>query len=175
MSQVIGQVWREVVGCRNWPVMRVPLFIALQRNAAHKGQWRRALMFSLIGAWTNGWVNNRDAGDLRRHRARYDATVMEWMDEWQWHFQEMYNVLKCIYIYIFIYISLKVAILSKVAPQDVHYLLVEFIYSVGTNHTKARVVRIFMDMYNTEREMVLTRTEWYFQGVLWFITVKPII
>ena len=32
MSQVIGQVWREVVGCRNWPVMRVPLFIALRRN-----------------------------------------------------------------------------------------------------------------------------------------------
>ena len=32
MSQVIGQVWREVVGCRNWPVMRVPQFIALQRN-----------------------------------------------------------------------------------------------------------------------------------------------
>ena len=32
MSQVIGQVWREVVGCRNWPVMRVPQFIALRRN-----------------------------------------------------------------------------------------------------------------------------------------------
>ena len=32
MSQVIGQLWREVVGCRNWPVMRVPLFIALRRN-----------------------------------------------------------------------------------------------------------------------------------------------
>ena len=32
MSQVIGQVWREVVGCRNWPVMWVPQFIALQRN-----------------------------------------------------------------------------------------------------------------------------------------------
>ena len=32
MSQVIGQVWREVVGCRNWPVMRVPQFIALQTN-----------------------------------------------------------------------------------------------------------------------------------------------
>ena len=32
----------------------------------HKGQWRGALMFSLIFAWTNGWVNNRDAGDLRR-------------------------------------------------------------------------------------------------------------
>ena len=34
-------------------------------------------MFSLIGAWTNGWVNNRDVGDLRRHRAHYDVTVME--------------------------------------------------------------------------------------------------
>ena len=25
---------------------------------------------------TNSWVNNPDAGDLRRHRARYDVTVM---------------------------------------------------------------------------------------------------
>ena len=28
-------------------------------------------------AWTNGWVNSRDAGDLRRHRAHYDVNVME--------------------------------------------------------------------------------------------------
>ena len=42
----------------------------------HKGQWRRALMFSLICTWTNGWVSNRDAADLRRHRAHYDVTVM---------------------------------------------------------------------------------------------------
>ena len=28
----------------------------------------------LICAWINGWVNNREAGDLRRHRAHYDAT-----------------------------------------------------------------------------------------------------
>ena len=25
-------------------------------------------MFYLICVWTNGWINNRDAGDLRRHR-----------------------------------------------------------------------------------------------------------
>ena len=37
----------------------------------HKGQWRGALMFSLICAWINGWVNNCEAGDLRRHRAHY--------------------------------------------------------------------------------------------------------
>ena len=42
----------------------------------HKGQWRRALMFSLICAWTNSWVKNRDAGDFRRLCAHYDLTVM---------------------------------------------------------------------------------------------------
>ena len=36
----------------------------------------RSLMFSLICTWTNGWANNRDVGDLRRHRAHYDVTVM---------------------------------------------------------------------------------------------------
>ena len=45
-------------------------------NSPHKGQWRGALMFSLIFAWTNNWANNRDGGDLRRHCAHYDATVM---------------------------------------------------------------------------------------------------
>ena len=41
----------------------------------HKGQWRGALMFSLICVWINDWVNNREAGDLRRYRAHYDVTV----------------------------------------------------------------------------------------------------
>ena len=34
-------------------------------NSLHKGQWRGALMFSLICAWVKAWVNNREAGDLR--------------------------------------------------------------------------------------------------------------
>ena len=45
-------------------------------NSPHKDQWRGALMFSLICAWINGLVNNREAGDLRRHHALYDVTVM---------------------------------------------------------------------------------------------------
>ena len=45
-------------------------------NSPHRGQWHGASMFSLIRAWTRGWVNNRDTGDLRRHRAHYDVTVM---------------------------------------------------------------------------------------------------
>ena len=45
-------------------------------NSPHKGQWRGALMFSLICTRINGWVNNGEAGDLRRRRAHYDVTVM---------------------------------------------------------------------------------------------------
>ena len=59
---------------RYWPfvqgIHRSPV------NSPHKGQWRGALMFSLICAWINGWVNNREAGDLRCHCAHYDFTVM---------------------------------------------------------------------------------------------------
>ena len=59
---------------RYWPFVR-----GIHRspvNSPHKGQWRGALVFSLIGAWINGWVNNREAGDLRRHHAHCDDTVM---------------------------------------------------------------------------------------------------
>ena len=45
-------------------------------DSPHKGQWRGALMFSLICTWINGWVNNCEAGDLRRHSTHYDVTVM---------------------------------------------------------------------------------------------------
>ena len=51
-----------------------------------KGQWRGALMFSMIYAWINSWVNNRKAGDLRRNHAHYEVSVMTGLDaiENQW-------------------------------------------------------------------------------------------
>ena len=59
---------------RYWPfergIHRSPV------NSRHKGDWCEALMFSLICAWLNGWVNNGEVGDLRRHRAHFDAIVM---------------------------------------------------------------------------------------------------
>ena len=45
-------------------------------DSPHKGQWRRALMFSLICAWINVWVNNHKACDLRCYLAHYDVIVM---------------------------------------------------------------------------------------------------
>ena len=60
---------------RNWPFVR-----EIHRspvNFPHKGQWRGALMFSLNYAWINDWVNNREAGDLRRQHGHYDVIVMK--------------------------------------------------------------------------------------------------
>ena len=48
-------------------------------NSPHKGQWHRALMFSLICVWINDWVNTREAGDFRRYRTHCDVTVM-WLE-----------------------------------------------------------------------------------------------
>ena len=59
---------------RYWPFVR-----GIHRspvNSPHKGQWCGALMFSVICVWINDWVNNREAGDLRRYRAHYDVTLM---------------------------------------------------------------------------------------------------
>ena len=59
---------------RYWPFVR-----EIHRspvNFPHKGQWRWALMVTLICARMKGWVNNREAGDLRRYRVHYDVIVM---------------------------------------------------------------------------------------------------
>ena len=59
--------WPFVQGIHRYPV-----------NSPHKGQWRGALIFSLICARIIGWVKNREAADLRRYCAHFDVTVMLW-------------------------------------------------------------------------------------------------
>ena len=65
-------LWKHFL--RNWPFVR-----GIHRspvNSPQKGQWRGALIFSLICACINGWINNREAGNLRCHHVHYDVTVM---------------------------------------------------------------------------------------------------
>ena len=69
MASVTNPLWYDDVikwkhFPRYWPFVRGIHWSPV--NSLHKGQWRGALMFSLICAWINGWVNNREAGDLRR-------------------------------------------------------------------------------------------------------------
>ena len=59
---VTGPLWGESTG--DW---WIPL---------RKASDIRSFHVSLICAWTNGWVNNRDAGNLRHHCAHYDGTVI---------------------------------------------------------------------------------------------------
>ena len=76
MRQIHDDVIKWKHFSRYWPFVR-----GIHRspvNSAHKGQWREALVFSLICAWINGWVNNGEAGDLRHHRTHYDVIVMSY-------------------------------------------------------------------------------------------------
>ena len=57
---VSGTLWGEFTGHR---------WISLTKISD-------AQIVSLICDWANDWVNKRGAGDLRRHRACYDVTVM---------------------------------------------------------------------------------------------------
>ena len=75
-------LWRH---CNVWGLSERLSYWELIENISRKftynGQWCRVAMFSLIYTWTNGWLNNRDAGDLRCHHAHYDITVcmgIEW-------------------------------------------------------------------------------------------------
>ena len=57
--------WNFVWGIHRWPVIS-------RTKASDAEIW----CFPLICVWNNNWVNTGDAGDLRRHRAHYDVTVM---------------------------------------------------------------------------------------------------
>ena len=81
---------------RYWPFVR-----GIHRspvNSPHKGQWRGALIFSLICAWVNGWVNHREAGDLRRQRAHYDVIEMyvmcDFAGEHRWIYEYYRHMVK---------------------------------------------------------------------------------
>ena len=85
---ITGQLWGEIREThdgvikwkyfpRYWPFVR-----GIHRspvNSPHKGQWRGALMYTLICARING-----EAGDLRRYRGHYDVSVMSFATSMRW-------------------------------------------------------------------------------------------
>ena len=67
--------WRQMEAFFAWYWPFVPGIHRSPVNSPHKDQWRGALVFSLICAWIISWVNNREAGDLRRYLAHCDVSV----------------------------------------------------------------------------------------------------
>ena len=59
---------------------------------------RDAELWFFICAWTNGWVNNRDAGDLRCCRSHYDATVMQF-------YRLQWSIRSCVWLCDYVMIS----------------------------------------------------------------------
>ena len=62
LFHVTGHLWGEFTGHRGIPAQR-----PVKRSFD--------VFFDL--PWINGWVNNGEAGDLRRYRAHYDVIVMD--------------------------------------------------------------------------------------------------
>ena len=131
-ESIFSRYWTFVRGIHRWH--RWPV------NSPHIDQWRGAL----ICPWVHGWVNNHEAGDLKRHRAHCDITVMPF----RWH------ILVCRWYgvhSVLIYISLKdlwnqverlhpfIYLLSPLAcyQQLIHYVsrnLNSFLLCENTSH-----------------------------------------
>ena len=78
---MLNKIWSTGTGktedcsLEAWWRHQMETFSALLALYAHKGQWRGALIF-FICAGINDRVNNREVGDLRRHRGHCDVNVM---------------------------------------------------------------------------------------------------
>ena len=90
----INRVHDDVIKWKHFPRYR-PFVRGIHRspvNSPHKGQWRGALMFTLICARINGWVYNHEADDLRRHHAHYDVIVMDYPSANEVIIKDMSNI-----------------------------------------------------------------------------------
>ena len=88
---------------RYWPFVR-----RIHRspvNSQHKGQWRGVLMFSLICVWINGWVNNREAGDLSVSTKWNDIFVVIQI-QWDFRFPLIQFVMEKLWHYYYYYYDL---------------------------------------------------------------------
>ena len=144
----------------DWGIHRSPV------NSPHKAQWREALMYSLICAWTNAWVNNRVICDFGRHRAHYDITVMISTCKKTCsgvHMHQKEKILSCY----------KSAFAQETAwrqtlyePQVIHQIVPHMSYQT--------VSYLMMTSSNRSIFLVTGHLSWEFPGHRWIPHTKPI-
>ena len=112
-------------------------------NSPHKGQWRGALMFSLMWAWINDWVNNREAGDLRRYRGHYDVSVM------------LIHRTRGCFVHLESYICHLTGYCGKAAPS---------VLKAGYNYHEIRIyaTRLFTNMYVYHLGFCIANPTWFY-------------
>ena len=119
---------------RNWPfvqeIHRSPV------NFPHKGQWRGPLMFSLIYAWINDWVNNREAGDLRRQHGHYDVIVMLNWDKRNTDQQHKCLISLCIY-----------SATVFVSPFTVLLTITTYFLQLPSSNCQIRISKLYTHIY----------------------------
>ena len=150
-------------------------------NSPHKGQWRRVLMFSFACAWTNSWLNNRDAGDLRRHRAHYDVTVMTWtnmnilsvinhleIDSDILFLHTVCDLLKCIYFF-WCWVSLWKYDMSYKYISNIHNKMemfhnkIMFCYRglcISTNHFIQHETKLTAGIKDVPGNLIIRKLKW---------------
>ena len=128
---------------RYWPFVR-----GIHRspvNSPHKGQWRGALMFTLICARINACVNNREAGDLRRYRPHYDVIVMTMDDIWftdRWTFEwDFFEYMFCIFLCSAPWIFVSYNLISMASDMA-------FLYNVSISFN---LPHMYLQIYNISR------------------------
>ena len=85
------EIYQSMMTSSNGNNFRITGHLCGEFTGNWRGQW--AFMFSSICVWINGWVNNREAGDLRRYRVHYDVTLITLV-----HNQIMQET-NCMYMY----------------------------------------------------------------------------
>ena len=78
--------------------------------------------------WISGWVNNREAGDLRRHHAYYDVIVMQ--SNVSGHIHQAHSVI--VPILFFYFSATRSLLLCSVSSNDVCCLSVSGGPAMGT-------------------------------------------
>ena len=117
----------------------------------------RALMFSLICAWTNHWANNQDAGDLRWRSAHYDVTVMS-LAVWEFvkatisivaskeNFIKKTGTSVSVYEYYYILLPLPVGS-TNICPLPVYYFWLDVFDFHGKLHSYRLIALYSADNY----------------------------
>ena len=73
--------------------------------------------------WINGWVNNREAGDLRRYRVHFDVIVTYYKNDLQWLEAQLSRKvtesswLENNYVWLYIHVFMHAVILSELGKS----------------------------------------------------------